>query len=57
MPLGEPGPSLEQGGGWGVTTRAKGKKQLAETDIDDDEDEEETSEDKRSKPKRWKVKT
>ena len=26
VPLGEPGPSLEQGGGWGVTIQAKGKK-------------------------------
>lgn len=60
VPVGEPGPSLEQGGGWGVTTRAKGKKQLPETDLDDDEDEEdeeETSEDERPKPRRRKVKT
>jgi hypothetical protein len=39
VPLGELNPFLEQGGGWGVTIRAKGKKQLVETDIDDDEDE------------------
>ena len=26
VPLGEPGPSLKQNGGWGVTIQAKGKK-------------------------------
>ena len=57
--LGEPDPFLEQGGGWGVTTRAKGKIQLAETDINNDEDEkdeEEISEDEWPKLRRRKVK-
>ena len=34
MPLEELGLSPEQAGGWGVTTRAKVKKQLVETDTD-----------------------
>lgn len=60
VPLGEPCPLPEQAGGWGVTTRAKGKKQLLETDSDGDEDEhdeEEMSEDERTTLKRRKVKT
>ena len=59
VPLGEPGPLPEQAGSWGVTTRAKGKKQLVETDTDGDEDEhdkEETSEDERTTLKKRKVK-
>ena len=60
VPLGEPDPLPEQAGGWGVTTRAKGKKQLVEMDTEGDEDEhdkDDTSEDERTALKRRKVKT
>ena len=60
MPLGESGPLPKHAGGWGVTTRAKDKKQLMETDTDGDEDEhaeEEMSKDERTTLKRRKAKT
>jgi hypothetical protein len=60
VPLGEPDPLLKESGGWGVTTRAKGKKYLIERDIDDDKDEhdeKETFVDERTKLKRQEVET
>ena len=57
-PLGEPGPLAEDGGGWGVSTRAKNKSKIVETDTEDDQDEhddDETSEDEPEKLKSRKV--
>jgi hypothetical protein len=52
VPLREPIPFVEQGGGSGVSTRTRPKKQLALRESDDDEDEhdeEQTSEEERYK--------